>query len=192
MDLGQRRVMTTPDPRIAIPYFTGHGHTRKLAQAIAEGAVTARLIDIEDISDADWVELDAADAIIFGTPTYMGSAAAAFEAFLEEASSRWDSQLWADKIAGGFTTGTYPGGDKLSTLIRLAVYASQMGMIWVGPTAIGPPVKPENTGLNADGSNLGLTATSSRDKTQLVTTGDLDTARLFGARIAAVTRRLRA
>ena len=183
--------MSRPDPAIVIAYFTGHGHTRRLAEAVAEGAAPARLVNVEEISEDDWSALDTANAILFGTPTYMGSSAAVFEAFLEEAASRWEDQLWADKIAGGFTVGTYPAGDKLSTIIRLAIYAAQMGMIWVGPTEIGPPVKPDNPGLNQDGSNLGLTATSSRDKTQLIDPGDLETARRFGARIAAVTRRWR-
>ncbi len=181
--------MKSPDPAIAIVYYTGHGHTRRLAEAVAEGAAPARMIDVETMSDADWAALDAADAVVFGTPTYMGSSAAVFDGFLEEAASRWEDQLWADKIAGGFTVGTYPAGDKLSTLIRLAVYAAQMGMIWVGPTEIGPPVNPDNPGLNGDGSNLGMTATSSRDKEQLIDIGDLETARRFGVRIRAACKR---
>ncbi len=180
---------TAPAPLIAIPYFSGNGHTQRLAEAIADGAAPARLINVATITAPDWAMLDAADAILFGAPTYMGSSAAAFDMFLEEAASRWEDQLWADKIAGGFTVGSYAGGDKLSTLIRFAVYAAQMGMIWAGPTEIGAPVRPDRPGINGDGSNLGLTATSSRDKGQLIGPGDLETARLFGLRMGRVTRR---
>ena len=174
---------------ICIPYFTGAGHTAKLAQYIADGIGAARLIDVSRITPADWDALDTAPAIVFGTPTYMGSSAARFDIFLEEASSRWMTQDWANKIAGGFTVATFPSGDKLSSLMRLSVYAAQMGMIWVGPNAIGAPVNPDAPGLNQNGSWLGLMATSSRDKSELITADDAETARLFGARIAQNSKR---
>lgn len=178
-------------PRIAIPYFTGSGHTRRLAQAIAEGTATdARLIDVTAMTQDDWQALDQADAILFGCPTYMGSSAARYAQFLEDASdTRWTELGWKNKITGGFTIGTYPSGDKLSTLIRLSIFAAQMGMIWVGATEIGAPVDPSKPGIDRDGSMLGLMARSDPDKSQMVGAGDLETARRFGARIATVTRR---
>ena len=176
-------------PTIAIAYYSGNGHTGRLAQAVAEGTGDAQLIDVETINSKDWEVLDQAQAIIFGTPTYMGSSAARFDQFLEEAAGRWADQLWADKIAGGLTVATYPSGDKLNTLMRLAIYAAQMGMIWIGPNQIGAPVAPEHPDLNRDGSHLGLMATSSRNKVELISPGDLETARRFGARIAAAAIR---
>ena len=174
---------------IVIPYFTGQGHTRVLAEAIAEGAGHARIIDVEHITQADWQAMDAAAAIVFGAPTYMGSSAARYDVFLEEASERWPDQLWADKIAAGFTVATYPSGDKFSTLMRLCVYAAQMGMIWVGQAEIGAPVHPQNGNINSQGSWLGLMAMSSRDKAQMVEADDVATARRFGHRIAAAAAR---
>ena len=182
---------TQDSPRIVIPYFSGSGHPRRLAEAVAEGAGPARLIEVTMMRPADWAALDAAEAIIFATPTYMGSVAARYGVFLEEAASRWPEQLWADKIAAGMTVATYPSGDKLSTLLRLAVYAAQMGMIWVGQSEIGAPVNADNPGINAAGSWLGLMATSSRDKEQLIEAGDLETARRFGARLAKAAIRWR-
>ncbi len=174
---------------ICIPYFSGNGHTAKLADHIAKGIGTARLIDIEQITQDDWDAMDAAPAILFGTPTYMGSSAARYDMFLEEASSRWVKQVWANKIAGGFTVATFPSGDKLSTLMRLAVYAAQMGMIWIGPNAIGAPVNAQASGLNQNGSWLGLMATSSRDKSELITPEDAETAQRFGMRIRQASDR---
>ncbi len=45
--------------QIAIPYYSGSGHTRKLASFIKEGveqnpSVQAKLINVETISDEDW------------------------------------------------------------------------------------------------------------------------------------------
>ena len=178
--------MTAP---IAIPFFSGNGHTRVLAQAVAEGAGNAALLDVETLAGDGWATLDAAPAILFACPTYMGSVPARYEAFLEEASERWMDQCWADKLAGGMSVATFPSGDKLATLMRLSVYAAQMGMVWIGPNEIGAPVMPDNAGSNSSGSWLGLTAVSSRDKSLLIDAPDRETARRFGARVArAVTR----
>jgi len=60
---------------VVVIYHSGYGHTKKQAEAVAEGA-KADLIAINeagDITEADWTKLDAAKAIILGSPTYMGS-----------------------------------------------------------------------------------------------------------------------
>jgi multimeric flavodoxin WrbA len=60
--------------KTAVIYHSGYGHTQRIAQVVAEGA-GAHLITIDadgNITDAEWDILNAADAIIFGSPTYMG------------------------------------------------------------------------------------------------------------------------
>jgi NAD(P)H dehydrogenase (quinone) len=180
-------------PNIAIAYASGRGHTRKLAEEIAttlgaEGCA-ARLIDVEVMFKKDWDALMEADAILFGAPTYMGSAAAAFKHFMDETGDIWVRQAWVDKLAGGFTVATFPGGDKLSTLMQLTVFAAQHGMVWVGQDQIGAPANKVNEGINQSGAWLGLAATSVRDKIQLVSEGDLETARRFAARMARAAKR---
>lgn len=178
---------------VAIPYASGHGHTRRLAEVIAAalgaGGCDARLIDVEKMGKLDWQALDAADAIVMGAPTYMGSVAAGFKTFMDTTGDIWAEQRWADKLAAGFTVATFPGGDKLSTLMQLSVFAAQHGMVWVGQDQIGAPVDKANPGINAGGIWLGLGATSSRDKTLMVEQGDLDTAQRFGLRISRAVRR---
>lgn len=178
---------------IAIPYASGRGHTRRLAEVIAdalgEGGCDARLIDVEAMGKTDWQALDTADAIVMGAPTYMGSAAAAFKTFMDETGEIWADQGWGDKLAAGFTVATFPGGDKLNTLVQLSIFAAQHGMIWVGQDQIGAPVKADNPAINASGVWLGLGATSSRDKSLMVEAGDLETAHRFGLRIARAVRR---
>lgn len=174
----------------AIAYFSGSGHTTRLARAVACGMDGARLVDVERMTRTDWEALDAAPAIVFGAPTYMGSVAARYALFIEEASdARWTQLAWKDKIAAGFTVGTYPSGDKLSTLIRLSIFAAQMGMIWVGAAEIGAPVDPARPGIDRDGSMLGLMARSDPDKSRMIAEDDLETARLFGMRVQAAARR---
>lgn len=180
---------------VAIPYATGRGHTRRLAEVIAdalgEGGCDARLIDVEAMGKTDWQALDEADAIVLGAPTYMGSAAAGFKTFMDATGEIWADQGWSDKLAAGFTVVTFPGGDKLNTLMQLSVFAAQHGMIWVGQDQIGAPVNADQSGINASGVWLGLGATSSRDKALMVEAGDLETARRFGLRIARCVRRWR-
>ena len=121
---------------IAIVYHSGYGHTAKQAEAVARGALsvagaTAALVKVEDI-DRHWADLEKADAIIFGSPTYMGSASAPFKTFMDASSKVWAAQGWKDKLAAGFTNSASQSGDKLATLQQLAVFAAQHGMIWIG------------------------------------------------------------
>ena len=176
---------------ICLPYFSGFGHTERIASAIAEGiaASDTQLIYVADMTALDWQALDRADAIIFGAPTYMGSAAARFSLFLEDAAERWEHAIWVDKLAAGFTTAIHPSGDKLATLQRLSVFAAQMGMVWVGQAEIGAPANPDKPGVNRDGSWLGLMVTEQLGAEEDLLEDDLDTARRFGARVDAATRR---
>ena len=132
-------------PTISIIYFSGSGHTTKLAEAVHKGAAsfegaTAHLIPItgDEITkgrfqnDAAFAQLDASDAIIFGSPTYMGGPAAQFKAFADATGERWFKSAWRDKLAAGFTISNSPSGDKFSTLQYFHTLAMQHGMVWIG------------------------------------------------------------
>jgi len=124
--------------RVAVAYHTGYGKTGSLAQAVARGAssvpgATVDLLDVMRLDDDSWAALDAADAIIFGSPTYFGSLSAEMKRFLEGTVDRWvDGPRWKDKLAAGFTNSKTMSGDKLNTLFDLLAFAAQHGMIWVG------------------------------------------------------------
>jgi NAD(P)H dehydrogenase (quinone) len=174
--------------QIAVLYHSGYGHTQRVAQYVAEGA-GAELIAIDadgNISDADWAALDAADAIIFGSPTYMGMASWQFKKIADASSKRWFSSAWKDKIAAGFTISASPSGDKLSTIQYFITLAMQHGMVWVGQPAM-------NDGtINRIGSNSGLMAqVGPTSPAADIPEGDLDTARQYGQRIAQVAKKLR-
>ena len=121
---------------IAIVFHSGFGHTRVQAEAVRAGAAsvpgtTAHLVPVEDV-DSAWDVVDGADALVFGSPTYMGGVSAPFKAFVDATSSRWSEQAWKDKVAAGFTNSAGLSGDKLATLQHLALFAMQHGMVWVG------------------------------------------------------------
>lgn len=120
---------------LAVVYHSGYGHTARVAQAVADGASAVAGMKVSLIAASDveqhWAALDAADAIVFGAPTYMGSASAPFKTFMDATSQRWYTRAWQDKLAGGFTNSASWSGDKLNTLVQLAVFAAQHGMLWV-------------------------------------------------------------
>ena len=179
---------------IIIAYYTGVGHTKKLAEKVLQGVlkvsdVEASLMDITTINDRDWHKLDNASAIIFGSPTYMGGVAGPFKSFMDKTSDFWVEQKWSDKIAAGFTIGTSESGDKLNSLIQMSVFAAQHGMVWVGLNHVGSKHTKDGLSINKSGSWLGLMAQSDKDKSKLIPEYDAQTARLFGERIAhAVSR----
>ncbi len=185
---------------IAILYYSGYGHTEKLAEAVLSGVssvheTTSHLITISDegnITDEDWQTLDKADAIIFGSPTYMGNVAWQFKKIADASSKRWFNQDWKDKVAAGFTNSASMNGDKLSTINYLFTLSMQHSMIWVG-TGIMPSSssKAQRNDINYMGAFSGLLAQSASDVGPDVAPpeGDLKTAKLFGERVGEVAKR---
>lgn len=187
--------------RVAVVFHSGYGHTRKQAEAVHAGAgsvmgVQSTLVPVEDV-DAHWSQLDHADAIIFGAPTYMGSASASFKAFMDAtAQTVFARGAWKDKVAAGFTNAASRSGDKLNTLQQLAIFAAQQGMHWVN---LGLPPGHNNSTSNEDAMNrhgyfLGAAAQSDADVNadQGATAADLKTSAYLGARVARVALQLAA
>ncbi|MDP1902103.1 MAG: flavodoxin family protein [Rubrivivax sp.] len=177
--------------KIVIVYHSGYGHTRKIAEAVAEGSGgTLLAIDAEgSIPEAGWEQLAAARTIVFGSPTYMGSVSWQFKKLADASSKPWFTQQWKDKLAAGFTNSATMNGDKLSTLHYLFTLSQQHSMLWVG-TGMMPSNAKESTrnDLNFVGSSSGLmTTTPSNASADEVVPGDIATAKAFGQRVAAAT-----
>eukprot|EP01039_Chlorochromonas_danica_P016965 gene16965-20141_t len=92
--------------KIAIVYHSGYGHTAVVAEHVAKGvkeaggepqllAISGADANFDPILDA----VTSADAVIFGSPTYMGGVSAPFKAFADASSKPWFSQAWRNKIA---------------------------------------------------------------------------------------------
>jgi multimeric flavodoxin WrbA len=180
--------------KTAVVFHSGYGHTLRMAQAVAQGA-GAELVAIDadgNVSEAGWSTLNAADAIIMGSPTYMGSVSWQFKKFADASSKPWFSQQWKDKLFAGFTNSAPMNGDKLSTLHYLFTLAMQHGGIWVGTGMMPSNSKAaQRNDVNYVGSFSGAMAQSPSDASPAeMAQGDLDTARLFGQRVAAVAAKL--
>ena len=182
---------------VTIVFHSGYGHTHVQAEAVAEGARSVRgtdvhLVPVEDV-DSNWDQLDNADALIFGSPTYMAGPSAPFKAFMDATSGRWGDQLWKDKLAAGFTNSAGLNGDKLNTLESLSLFAMQHSMIWVGLGLL--PGNHTSTGTDEDLNRLagflGAMAQSNADVGPDVAPGPSDqrTAAHLGQRVAAAADR---
>ena len=187
--------------KVSVIYHSGTGHTKKMAEAVYEGAasvdgVEAELLSIEggDIVEGRWKndsifeKLDKSDAIIFGSPTYMGCVSGQMKAFMDATAEKYFAGAWIDKVASAFTVSGGPSGDKLNTLTTLATCAMQLGMIWVGQ---------ERTPFNEEGINrlsfyFGAGGQALQEPPdEAPNEQDKKTGRLLGIRVAGITKRLR-
>jgi multimeric flavodoxin WrbA len=184
-------------PTLAIAFHSGFGHTAVLADAVAAGARDAgadvAVIPVDTMTDADWDVLDGADGIVFGCATYMGNVSAGFQAFAEQTGRRCLNGSWRDKVAAAFTNSGAKSGDKVNTLVSLAVFAAQHHMHWVnlGLGAGWNSSAGSESDLNRLGFWLGAGAQTDVDAdADQVHPSDVQTCLHLGRRVAMVTRQL--
>jgi NAD(P)H dehydrogenase (quinone) len=181
--------------KVVVVFHSGYGHTKRVAENVAKGAA-GELIEIDsegNVSDAAWDALAAADAIILGSPTYMGNVSWQFKKFADATSKVWFVRGWQDKVFGGFVNSASLNGDKQVALISLQTLASQHGGIWVS-LGLPPSNKKDakRTDVNNLGGSVGLLVQSPSDASvDEIPQGDLDTAVAYGKRIADVAARLK-
>ena len=190
----------THRPVVAIVTHSGSGHTTEMAKAVARGAssvdgvaVHEHLLRGEDITEGRWnngsilADLDAADAIIIGSPTYMGGVSSQLKSFMDATSPRYLQRKWVDKLAAAFTVSGLPSGDKTNMLLGCATFALQHGMIWVGVAE--SPVSGH--GINRLGIFLGAAGQALFEPvTEAPNDEDKLTAECLGRRVASLTIRL--
>ena len=186
---------------VAIVYFSGYGHTVKQAEALEAGAKSVkgtkvhvlRIDENGDLPDGGWDTLKASHAIVFGSPTYMGSAAWQFKKFADASSKPWFTQEWKNKVAGGFTTSATTNGDKGQTITQFVTLAMQHSMIWVGTGLQANNAKqhgPEDTNWTGGYTGALAIAPSDASPEEGAAKGDMETARLYGIRIAETAAKL--
>lgn len=184
---------------VSIVYHSGTGHNAKMAEAVAKGAgsvagvkVQVLAISGDDIekgrfkNEAFLAAIDASDAVIFGSPTYMGGPSGQFKCFADATAGRWFQGGWRDKLAAGFSVSMGPSGDKLSTLHYFFTLAMQHGMIWVGM-----PESPVNDkGINRLSSYSGVMGQAGQEPVDVAPNeADKLTGELLGKRVAESAQR---
>ena len=180
---------------MVIIYHSGYGHTKIVAEHILIGA-SRELEQVVLLSTLEAQEnfelLHEADTLVFGSPTYMGTISADFKKFMEATGKFWYSQKWKDKFAAGFTNSSTLNGDKLNTLQQLLLFASQHSMLWIS-TGILPKFENDKQLEEPNGlaSYLGLMTLSDNSTKEVNPPKGLETAELFGERIAQITKQFK-
>jgi NAD(P)H dehydrogenase (quinone) len=181
--------------KIAIVYFSGYGHTKKQAEAVTSGAneVTGVVVSVlaidqnGDLPAGSWDTLARQDAIVYGSPTYMGGPAWQFKKFADATSKPWFAMAWKDKIAAGFTNSASVNGDKFSTITYFFTLSQQHGQIWIGTGLMPSNAKRHGPNdINWTAGFAGALAISPSDASpeEAPGAGDLETAKLLGRRVA--------
>ncbi len=184
---------------VTIVFHSGYGHTKKQAEAVHAGAAEAgsaslMAIDPEgNLPEGGWDALAASQAIIFGSPTYMGGPSWQFKKFADASSRPWFAQVWKDKVAGGFTNSASINGDKFNTVTYMVTLAMQHSMIWVGTGLM--PANSKAATRNDVNYLAGFTGALAQSPSDGSTEegplpGDLETARLYGLRVGGVAAKL--
>ncbi len=181
--------------KIVVVFHSGYGHTKRVAESVAEGANASLLaIDAEgNLPENAWQEITEADAIIFGSPVYMGNVSWQFKKFADESSKAWFNRQWENKIFGGFVNSASMNGDKEGAIRSLQTLAAQHGGIWVSLSQL--PSNAESAkreDVNYLGGSNGLLTQSPSDKdASAIPSGDLESAKRYGKRIADITARFK-
>lgn len=193
---------------VLVAYYSTTGTTRRLAEAVAEGAekvgAEVRLRRAKETAppeviatNPEWgTNLEAsahleppthddlrwADAILIGSPTRYGNLASPITQFLETTGPLWFVDELADKVAGGFVSVGTPHGGHESTLLALSHVFHHWGAIYVSPGYVGAALKATGNPYGASAlASIGMPGPSETE---------LTAARAYGARVAEVARRM--
>jgi NAD(P)H dehydrogenase (quinone) len=202
--------------KILVVYYSMYGHVLKLAQAVAEGALSVpgaeivmrRVEDLpfnqhklqeskhaqmtleqqKDIPFCTLEDLRTADGILFGTPTRYGNMTSQMKALFDQTGELWVQGTLEGKPAGLFTsTATTHGGQETTGFTMMAPLL-HLGMIIVGV----PYSTPGMLHTEGRGGTPYAASTVAGSRNELTPTAeDLEIAKALGRRVAQVAMKLR-
>lgn len=143
---------------ILIVHYSMYGHVYQLAEAVAEGVrevagcepiikrVAETLSDeilgkmgalesqkaMAHVPIAEVADLEAADAIIFGTPTRFGNMCGQMRQFLDATGGLWQKGALIGKVGSVFTSSATQHGGQESTILSFHTTLLHQGMVIVG------------------------------------------------------------
>ena len=168
---------------VLVAYYSLTGNTEKMAQGVVEGVqripgVAVTLKQVDEIGQAD---LEDAEAIILGCPTYYGSLPGRMKMVIDDWS--WKMKVdFTDKVGGAFSTGGGQVGGKEFVVMSLIMFMLNNRMVVAGPLY-------QNPQTGSVWAELGAAAmTGPLDPG--VGEGELDSARRLGERVARLTQKL--
>lgn len=144
--------------KVQVIFYSMYGHMWKMAEAVAEGArqIPGAQVDLFQVAEtlsadvlakmgaadakkafahipiANPMRLPEADAIIIGSPTRFGSAAAQMQAFFDATGQLWFSGALIGKVGSVFTSTASQHGGQETTLLSMYTFLVHQGMVVAG------------------------------------------------------------
>jgi len=194
-------------PFILVLYYSRHGATRKMAEAIALGVesvsgIEARLRTVPEISSeceavSDTIpatgdlyctdeDLRQCAGLVMGSPTRFGTMAAPLKYYLETSSDLWMNGALINKPAAVFTSTSSLHGGQEATLLSMMVPLLHHGMILAGLPYSETALLETQTG----GTPYGASHVAGKSGDQPVDRTELQLCQAQGKRIAELALRL--
>lgn len=144
--------------KVQVVFYSMYGHMWKMAEAVAEGArqVAGAQVDLYQVAEtlpadilakmgatdakkhfahvpiAVPIRLPEADAILIGSPTRFGSAAAQMQAFFDATGQLWATGALIGKVGSVFTSTASQHGGQETTLFSMYSFLLHQGMVIAG------------------------------------------------------------
>jgi NAD(P)H dehydrogenase (quinone) len=156
--------------RILVVYDSKSGNTERMALAVAEGVtqVSGVEVAVKNVNETSLEDLQEADGIIMGSPTYYGQMSSKLKALIDN-SVRIHGKLDA-KVGGAFTSAGGMAGGAETTILSILQAMLIHGMIVQG---------------RHDHEHYGAAAVGTPDEKAVESCKEL------GRRVATLTRKLK-
>ncbi len=123
-------------PKVLVVYDSRTGNTEQMAKAVAEGAKNAGAeVETKKATRVELDDLEAADAIILGSPTHFGTMSENMKSLINE--SHAIRKKLVDKLGAAFTSSASISGGNETTLLSML-----QAMLIHGMVVVGDPIKP--------------------------------------------------
>jgi NAD(P)H dehydrogenase (quinone) len=181
----ERTKTVDPKPvRVLVAYDSLTGNTEKMAEGVVAGAkqVAGVVVVLKPVEKVIKEELEQADGIILGCPTYYGTLPGRMKSVIDDWS--WKLKVdFTDKVGGAFATGGGQAGGKEFVLVSLLMFMLNNRMVVAGPL-----YRNDKTG--SVWAEVGAAAMTGPLDTG-IGEGELDSARRLGERIARLAAKLK-
>jgi NAD(P)H dehydrogenase (quinone) len=173
-----------PNAQVLVAYHSLTGNTRAMAEGVVEGVqrVSGVAVTIKPVEEVVRQDLEGADAIVLGCPTYYGTIPGTMKVVIDDWS--WKMKVdFTDKVGGAFATGGGQVGGKEFVVVSLVMHMINNRMVVAGPLY-------DNPKTGSVWAEVGAAAmTGPLDPG--VSESDLDGARRLGERVARLALKMK-
>jgi NAD(P)H dehydrogenase (quinone) len=200
--------------KVLVVYYSMNGHTRRLAEAVAEGArevegaqvklrrvpetltkeelkrrgATGEQKDLAQVPVCTMEDLTAADAVIFGTPSYLGNMCGQMRQFLDSTGELWKKDALVGKVGSVFCSSGSQHGGQEAAILSFHPTLLHLGMVIVGL----PYTFQEQRRIDqvTGGSPYGASTVVGKAGERWPSDNELDAARFQGKHVATIAYKL--